>query len=154
MIEYQPHPIHNEYIITNTGECYSTIKHKWLKNDPNSCGYVRYWLKNKRFFAHRLVAETFIPNYNELPCVDHMDLNKQNNNINNLRWINRSNNSLNKKVNKNNKLEIKNIIKTPNNTYQFSKTHNGVSHNKTLKTLEECIDYKNHYHQINNLIIY
>ena len=127
MIEYQPHPIHNEYIITNTGECYSTIKHKWLKNDPN---------------------------YNELPCVDHIDLNKENNHINNLRWINRSNNSLNKKVNRNNKLKIKNIIKTPNNTYQFSKTHNGVSHNKTLKTLEECIDYKNHYHQINNLIIY
>lgn len=35
--------------------------------------------------VHRLVAKAFIPNPNDLPEVDHIDRNTQNNNINNLR---------------------------------------------------------------------
>lgn len=38
---------------------------------------------------HRLVAETFIPNPNNLPGVDHIDNNPQNNNVENLRWCDR-----------------------------------------------------------------
>lgn len=36
--------------------------------------------------VHRLVAQAFIPNPHNLPQVDHIDGNRQNNNINNLRW--------------------------------------------------------------------
>lgn len=39
--------------------------------------------------VHRLVAKAFIPNPNDLPEVDHIDRNTQNNNINNLRWCDR-----------------------------------------------------------------
>lgn len=55
-----------------------------------STGYCRVVLskgnKTKNFNIHRLVAEAFIPNPNNLPCVNHKDENKRNNFISNLEW--------------------------------------------------------------------
>ena len=53
-------------------------------------GYLKVKLKNetgnKTFQVHRLVAEAFIPNPNNLPQVNHKDENKKNNNVENLEW--------------------------------------------------------------------
>lgn len=46
-------------------------------------------------FVHRLVAESFIPNPCHYPCVDHIDTNRKNAHVDNLRWCTHSMNSMN-----------------------------------------------------------
>lgn len=41
---------------------------------------------NRKFFVYRLVAQAFIPNPNNYPCINHKDENPANNSIENLEW--------------------------------------------------------------------
>ena len=47
----------------------------------------------KSYYIHRLLAEHFIPNPNNLPEVNHKDENKFNNDLNNLEWCTHQYNS-------------------------------------------------------------
>ena len=51
--------------------------------------------KEKRMCVHRLVANAFIPNPQNKPCIDHIDTNPYNNNVSNLRWVTHLENSNN-----------------------------------------------------------
>ena len=66
------------------------FKGKILTPSISDKGYMRVVLrKNSKPYCrnvHRLIAETFIINQNKKPTVDHIDRNKLNNNVNNLRW--------------------------------------------------------------------
>lgn len=46
----------------------------------------------KRFYVHRLIAQTFIPNPLQLPEVNHIDGNPFNNNVENLEWSSKEDN--------------------------------------------------------------
>jgi len=53
------------------------------------------YLRTSYGCIHRLVAELFIPNPDNKPEVDHIDANKLNNHVNNLRWVTKSENMMN-----------------------------------------------------------
>ena len=65
--------------------------HHILSPRKHHTGYLMVSLTSNRkakcFNVHRLVAIAFIPNPNDLPCVNHKDGNKHNNNVSNLEWV-------------------------------------------------------------------
>ena len=84
----------NLYQISNLGNVYSLKAKKILKTSISYKGYIVVSLfKNKKSHTnqiHRLIAQAFIPNPNNYPQINHIDGNKQNNNIKNLEWCNQS----------------------------------------------------------------
>jgi len=81
-----------KYLVSNTGE----VKHKRTDNILKGClihGYRNVLLHvdtNKpklNRLVHRMVALTFLENPENKPAVDHIDTNKLNNNVKNLRYV-------------------------------------------------------------------
>ena len=73
------------------------LNEKILKPKIRGYGYKAVMLSknniHKLYYIHRLVAEAFIPNPDNLPCVNHIDENKNNNCIENLEWCTRKYNT-------------------------------------------------------------
>lgn len=80
------------YAVTSCGRVWSYKNKMFLKPQDNRKGYMYVNLikdkKRHKVYVHRIVAEAYIPNPENLETIDHIDNNKQNNCINNLRWMN------------------------------------------------------------------
>jgi len=75
------------YQVSNLGSIRNVKSGRILKGSVNSYGYQRVSFSDGgRFKVHRLVATAFIANPNSLPAVDHIDEDKTNNKVSNLRW--------------------------------------------------------------------
>lgn len=78
------------YAITEDGRVWSYRRNKYLKSTEDKKGYLRVDLykdkKRSNYKIHRLVAEAFIDNPNNLPQVNHKNENKANNCVDNLEW--------------------------------------------------------------------
>ena len=93
------------YEVSDEGAVKSLPKKAGRRNQPeklsatfiNRIGYVCVNLykdnHQKQVRVHRLVAEAFIPNPENLPCVNHIDGNKLNNHVYNLEWCTQSENA-------------------------------------------------------------
>ena len=113
-------------------------------------GYYRVNLtkdsKNNLFFIHRLLAICFIDNPDNKPFIDHIDRNRTNNNLNNLRWVTN-------KENCNNKDKPKGYIHINKRTYgdktyeyiRYCYYEDGKKKSKNFKTIEEAEDYKRRF---------
>lgn len=61
---------------------------------PHHSGYIYLRVNIQKYALHRLIAQTFIPNLENKPFVNHIDGNKINNSVSNLEWCSCSENNL------------------------------------------------------------
>ena len=91
---------YENYEIDVWGNVWSKQNKKFLKPQLDKDGYSKVVLfkdgKPKYVRLHRLLALQFIENPDNLPVVDHIDRDKSNNNLDNLRWVTQSQNCRNK----------------------------------------------------------
>ena len=123
--------------MSSDGHIYSTKNigrgqyHKELRQRENEDGYICVTVgKNgyrQKERVHRIVALAFIPNPDNLPEVDHIDNNKQNNDVSNLQWITGFNNK----------------SKIPFETR--SKTHAGILNGRAKLTPEDVLEIRSLY---------
>jgi hypothetical protein len=88
------------YLICDNGTVYSKKTNRFLKQHLNDNGYYRVYCNEKYYYTHRLVAETFLeeplPNQTQ---VNHKNLIRLDNSIDNLEWISPSENNKHSLVN-------------------------------------------------------
>ena len=137
-----------------------TYKEKILKpwlngKDGDSHRYFHVQLskngKRKTKKIHRLLAETFLTNPDNLEMVDHKNQNTQDNRVENIRWASRSSNNINCKVK--GKIKHKFICERKNRNYDyfvFIITKRGNKNiqkhfNKKEYTLQQVIEWRDKY---------
>lgn len=92
------------YQISDRGEVRNTKTLNMLSLKIDRDGYQQIGLRKSGdrkkywFSIHRLVATHFLEGYSDRLCVDHIDHNKCNNNISNLRWVTIEENNRNREL--------------------------------------------------------
>ena len=93
-----------------------------------------------------LIATAFIPNPDNLPQVDHINNNKQDNRVCNLKWVSCSDNNHNKGMNPKNKSGTKGVCKKDNKWKAYITVKN-ISYEKIFDTKEEAIKCRKEYEE-------
>ena len=95
------HPKYNHLFLSQDGQIYSTKSNKYLSLFLHKHGYFILstklngrLAKGSTFKVHRLMAETYLPNPNNYPVVNHKNGNKQDNRVCNLEWCTSRQNAL------------------------------------------------------------
>ena len=144
-----------DYSIYPDGRVVSTARFKTgieLKYRVNKKGYYRVTLyhngKPKMFSIHRLLAMCFMPcnvDFKDI-SVDHINQNRTDNRLENLRWADNFVQMTNRGDYRNNTSGEKNIsFDKSQNNWRFEITRNGIKHRKRFDTKEEAIAYKLEY---------
>lgn len=111
---WRPIKDYSYYEVSSKGNVRNVKTKRVLKYGTNSDGYYQLNLykngKSKTIKVHRLVAEAFIDNPDNKPSIDHIDCNKLNNKVENLRFATLKENQQNRSKNKNNTSGIKGVV--------------------------------------------
>lgn len=104
--DFKPLKEDSDYLIYSDGRLFSKKTNRFLKGKIDNVGYHVYALTltnnmsvsnkklSKMLYAHRLVAEYFLDNSDNLPYVHHIDENKLNNDYRNLQWVSEKENTV------------------------------------------------------------
>ena len=94
-------PMHeSSYMVSSLGNFKRKKDNSIVKKWINDKGYISISLCSKAKQAHRFVALAFIENIENKPQVDHIDNDKTNNHVSNLRWVTQSENLVKRKITK------------------------------------------------------
>ena len=103
----------DNYEVSTFGNVRNKTTGRILKGSITNKGYYRISLnlnrKEYKHFIHRLIAIAFIENPENKDFIDHIDNNRINNSISNLRWATNQENSRNRKISNNNTSGVKGI---------------------------------------------
>lgn len=140
--------INGNFVVCSDGTIFN-IKYKGklgsihiVPQRDNGNGYMKVNLGHKSYYVHRLVAEAFISNPNNLPQVNHKDENKKNNSVDNLEWCDA-------KYNSNYGTKIERFIEKNTNgkkskkVYQYTIDGELVNEWKSTMDVQRTLGYKN-----------
>ena len=153
------------YICYPDGRVYNKKFNRKMKHYKDKRGYIvlSVYKEGKKYVIklHRILAELYIENPNNLPVVDHYDGKRDNNCLSNLRWVSRSENSRNQKKPRNNtsghmgvRIEQKKCgtryRATWTLTFDKDLGKKQKTQSKTFHTLEEAVEHRRRMNQIYN----
>ena len=122
----KPYPKNTDYVVFEDGRIFSVKSNMFLQDFDNGAGYrkVNLWSSNKirQVYIHRLIAETFIDNPENYKYVDHIDRDKSNNHVSNIRWCSA-------------KMNTDNVAGKPRYSVERVCTHRGVSEKHEARRL-------------------
>jgi len=120
-----------KYKCNRNGDIWSCRVKKFMSCSVDPCGYLVVVLSGVTKRVHRLIGKTFLSNENDYPLIDHINQNKKDNHINNLRFVPYWVNNLNK--------NSKGVYEKPNGKYV------SMCRGEFLGTFENFNDAKNCY---------
>ena len=82
----------NEYPFAIRRKKDGYVMNEWITKQ----GYVQVKLQGEYYYKHRIIAMQFIPNPDNLPCIDHVNRIRTDNRIENLRFVSYSTNNINR----------------------------------------------------------
>ena len=143
MTDFVPIPGFPSYTINREG----VVKN--LKDEIKSFGGKRYLQcsmyegntkKMKTMSQHRLLALTFLPNPNNYPDVDHINRDKRDNRLENLRWVPKSDNEKNKGISIRNTSGEKYVMwDKSKERWKVQIVYEGKCFRRYLRSMEEAI---------------
>ena len=87
-LQVKQHPYLNIFVREDGAiyNCGLTRRKRWTFGNKKENGYIHIIIDGKNYYVHRLVAEAFIPNPDGKPTVDHINRDRADNRVENLRW--------------------------------------------------------------------
>lgn len=124
-----------QFVLYGDGRLFDIEKGEFRRSHTKPNGYLEYIFfhngEHKFISVHRLVAETFIPNPDGKPCIDHINTVKTDNRVQNLRWCTQQENILNpltyNRINDAKKRPIVGMDKNGNEVCRFESAKDAVA---------------------------